>query len=69
MVQDGGWSASGRLLSTTLFIFLERIMSEPLEDHEGTVSIGGRPLAKLHFADDIDDLAGKGEELAKLAER
>ena len=29
----------------------------------------GRTIANLRFADDIDGLAGKGEELAKLAER
>ena len=35
----------GCLLSPTLFnIFLERIMAEALEDHEGTVRIGGRTL-------------------------
>ena len=45
----------GCLLSPTLFnIFLERIMTEPLEDHKGTVSIGGRTGANLRFADDID---------------
>ena len=33
------------LLSPTLFnIFLERIMIDALEDHEGTVSIGGRTI-------------------------
>ena len=40
----------GRLLSPTLFnIFLERIMTDALEDHEGTVSIGGRIITNLHF--------------------
>ena len=40
----------GCLLSPTLFnIFLE--------DHEGTVSIGGRTITNLRFADDIDGLA------------
>ena len=34
----------GCLLSSTLNIFLERIMTDPLEDHEGTVSIGGREM-------------------------
>ena len=48
----------GCLLSTTLFnIFLERIMTDALEDHEGTVSIGGRTLANLRFAADIDGFA------------
>ena len=60
----------GCLLSPILFnIFLERIMTDALEDHEGTVSIGGRTITNLRFADDIDGLAGEEEELAKLAER
>ena len=55
----------GCLLSPTLFnIFLERIMTDALEDHEGTVSIGGRTISNLRFADDIDGLAGEEEELA-----
>ena len=37
--------------------------------HEGTVSIGGRAITNLCFADDINGLAGEGEELAKLVER
>ena len=50
----------GYLLSPTLFnIFLERIMTEDLEDHAGTVSIGGRTIADLRFADAIDGLAGE----------
>ena len=58
----------GCLLSPTLFnIFLERIMTDALEDHEGTVSIGGRTITNLRFADDIDGLAGE-EELANLVE-
>ena len=57
-------------LSPTLFnIFLERIMTDALEDHEGTVGIGGRTITNLPFADDIDSLAGEGEELANLVER
>ena len=38
----------GCLLSPTLFnIFPERIMTDALEDHEGTVSIGGRTITNL----------------------
>ena len=60
----------GCLLSPTLFnIFLERIMTDALADHEGTVSIGGRTITNLRFADDIDDLAGEEEELANLVVR
>ena len=38
-------------------------------DNEGTVSIGGRTITKLRFADDIDGLAGEEEELENLVER
>ena len=57
------------LLSPTLFnIFLERIVTDASEDHEGTVSIGGRTITNLRFADNIDGLAGE-EQLANLVER
>ena len=60
----------GCLLSPTLFnIFLERIMADALEDHKSTVSIGGRTISNLRFADDIDALAGSELELANLVER
>ena len=59
----------GCLLSPTLFnIFLERIMTDALEGHESSVSIGGRTITNLRFADDIDGLAGEEEELANLVE-
>ena len=60
----------GCLLSPTLFnIFLERIMTDALEDHQSTVSIGGRVVSNLRFADDIDGLAGSQDELAELIKR
>ena len=40
-------------------------MTDALEGHEGTVSIGGRTITNLRFADDVDGLAGEVEELAK----
>ena len=43
-------------------------MTDASEDHEGTVSIGGRTITNLRFADDIDGLAGEEEELANLVE-
>merc|ERR1711860_267552 len=60
----------GCLLSPTLFnIFLEKIMTDALEGHQTTVSIGGRSVSNLRFADDIDGLAGSQEELAELIRR
>ena len=44
-------------------------MTDALEDHQGTVSIGGRTITNLRFDDDIDGLAGKEEELASLVDR
>ena len=44
-------------------------MTDALEDHEGTVSIGGGAITNLRFADDIDGLAGEVEELVNLGER
>ena len=59
----------GCLLSPTFFnIFLERTTSDALEDHEGTVSIGGRTIVNHRFAYDIDGLVGEEEELVKLVE-
>ena len=43
-------------------------MTDALEDHEGTASIGGRTITNLRFADDIDGLAGEEEELSNLVE-
>ena len=54
---------------TLFYIFLEKIMTDTLEDHGGTVSFGGRTITNLRFADNIDGLAGEEEELAKLVER
>ena len=31
--------------------FLERIMSDALEEHDGKVSVGGRTITNLRFAD------------------
>ena len=53
----------------TLFnIFLERIMSDALEKHDGKVSIGGRNITNLRFADDIDAPAEEEQELEAQVE-
>ena len=45
---------------------LREIMADALGDHEGTVSIRGRTITNLRFADDIDGLAGQEQELVRL---
>ncbi|GFR90329.1 endonuclease-reverse transcriptase, partial [Elysia marginata] len=60
----------GCLLSPVLFnIFLERIMQDTLHLHTPTISIGGRPVCNLRFADDIDLIAGSQAELQLLTDR
>ena len=44
-------------------------MTGALEDHESTVSIGGKTITNFRFADDIDGLAEEEEELTNLVER
>ena len=57
----------GCLLSPVLFnLFLENIMSEALQTFNGTVSVGGRHISNLRFADDIDLMAGSRRELSEL---
>ena len=43
-------------------------MADALEDHERTVSIGGRTITNLRFAEDIDGLAEQEQELVKLVD-
>ena len=51
------------VLSPTLFnIFPEQIMTDALEEHEGKVSIGGRNITNLQFANDKDALAKEEQE-------
>ena len=63
----GVWQ--GRLLSPTFFnIFLERIISDALEEHDGKVNIGGRNISDLWLADGIVALAEEEQELEALIE-
>ena len=60
----------GCLLSQTLFkIFFENIMIGALQDDKGNVSIGGRTITNLRYADDMDGLAGEEEEPVILVAR
>ena len=57
----------GYLLSPVLFnIFLEQIMINMLDEYTSTISIGGRKINNLRFADDIDLIAGSNTELHDL---
>ena len=59
----------GCLLSPALFNnFLEQIMSDALEDHDGKVSKGGRKITNLRFADDTYALAEEEQEVEALKE-
>ena len=59
----------GCLLSPCLFnVFLEYIMSDALEEFDGSVCIGGMCVTNLRFADDIDLIASSVEELMDLTE-
>ena len=49
-------------------MFLERIMSESLENHYGKVSIRGRNITIVQFADDIYAPAEEQQELKALVE-
>ena len=54
--------------STLFNIFLERIVSDAQEVHDGMVSIGGRTVTNLRFADGIDALTEEEQELEALVE-
>ena len=43
-------------------------MSDALEEHDGKVSIGGRNITNLRFADDIDALGEEEQELEAIVE-
>ena len=69
MVQNNSRSKA-RMSSVThpLKHFPKWIMSDALEEHDGQVSIGGRKITNLRFADDIDALAEEKQELEALVE-
>ena len=50
-------------------VFLERIMTDSLDGHVGTVSIGGRQLTNLRFAYDIDGHARRETDIRQLVSR
>ena len=60
----------GCILSPLLFnIYAENIMGEALEEWESGISVGGRIVTNLRYADDTTLLAGTKEDLTELVER
>ena len=51
-----------------LHIFLQRILTDALEDHGGKVSMGGRNINNLRLADDMDAIAEEEQDLEALVE-
>ena len=50
-------------------LFLENIMKETLHDFQSFISIGGRTINNLCFADDIDLMGGSDNKLQDLTNR
>ena len=60
----------GCLLSPILFnLFLEKIMQETLHDHHTSISIGGRRICNLRFANNISLNGGSNGKLQDLTNR
>ncbi len=60
----------GCILSPYLFnIYAEWIMRNALDGYSGTVSIGGRPITNLRYADDTTLIAKTASDLQDLIDR
>ena len=57
------FNISGKLIETIQSLYEN---AHALENYNGTISIGGRQITNLRFADDIDGITGEEDELTKL---
>ena len=68
--QIGQGVRQGCILSPNLFnIFSEQIMRSALADFDGTVTVGGRKITNLRYADDIVLISGSMTELTELTNK
>ena len=68
--QIGQGVVQGCILSPNLFnIFSEQIMRSALADFDGTVTVGGRKITNLRYADDIVLISGSMTELTELTNK
>ena len=57
-------------MSLSLFnLYLERIMTDSLDEFDGGVSCAGRRIAELKFADDTDLMEENEDDLQEVTRR
>ena len=57
------------MLSILFNLFLEKIVLETLQYYCTSISIGGKPIFNLQFANNIDLMGGSSDELQGLTNR
>ena len=63
MVQNNSWSVGMSFLTHPLQHFFETTIFDALVEYDGKVSLCGRTIINLQFADEIDALAEEEQEL------
>ena len=63
--EKGNKARMSSIIHSPHCLFLERIMSDALQEHVGKVSIGGRNITSLRFGDDVDALKEEEQEIVE----